>query len=167
MLPVVRIKPHSDEVAPSHDALRSGRCGGTAAQHLQDAFHLPALSASVSKARRRVVTLLREWGADDDCRADAELVMSELFTNAVRHTDSVKVTCELQLTGTRLRLEVTDQGCAETEPRAKVHHADEEGGRGLLLVGALAAEWGVRPDISGRGQVVWVCLLCRGRGPVR
>ncbi|MEU8353404.1 MULTISPECIES: ATP-binding protein [unclassified Streptomyces] len=145
-------------MAFSHDALRLGRCGGVAAQHLQDAFHLPALNTSVGKARRRVVTMLREWGVDSRCQADAELVVSELFTNAVRHTDSVKICCDLQIVGARLRLEVTDQGCAEDEPRAKVTDCDEEGGRGLLLVGALADEWGVRPDETGRGQVVWAYL---------
>ncbi|MBQ0985850.1 ATP-binding protein [Streptomyces sp. F63] len=119
---------------------------------------MPAMSASVSKARRRVLTVLSEWGVDERCRADAELVVSELFTNAVRHTDSVKVTCEIRLIGPRLRVEVADQGCAETEPRARFSGADEEGGRGLMLVGALAEEWGVRPDDTGRGQVVWACL---------
>ncbi|WP_019710754.1 ATP-binding protein [Streptomyces xinghaiensis] len=150
-------------MAPSHEALRLSRCGGVVARHLEDVFHLPAMSASVCKARRRVLTLLSEWGVDERCRADAELVVSELFTNAVRHTDSVKVTCEIRLTGQRLRLEVTDQGCAETEPRARFSGIDEEGGRGLMLVGALAEEWGVRPDETGRGQVVWACLRRSGR----
>ncbi|NJQ03905.1 ATP-binding protein [Streptomyces sp. PLAI1-29] len=123
---------------------------------------MPAKSTSVAKARRRVLTVLCEWGIGERCRADAELVVSELFTNAVCHTDSVKVTCDVRLTGRLVRVEVADQGRAETEPRATFSHADDEGGRGLLLVGALAEEWGVRPHESGRGQVVWACLRCAG-----
>ncbi|WP_244501098.1 ATP-binding protein [Streptomyces sp. TP-A0874] len=139
-----------------YDALRSGRSGGSVAQRLQDTFHLPALNSSVSKARRRALTVLREWGMDEELGADAELVVSELFTNAVRHTDSVKIICSLRIVGSRLRVEVVDQGCAEVEPR--VRDSEDEGGRGLLLVGAVADDWGVRPHESGRGQVVWAYL---------
>ncbi|MCM2580398.1 ATP-binding protein [Streptomyces meridianus] len=143
----------------SHDVFRLGRCGGAVVQHLRDAFHLPARGGSVSKARRRVITQLREWGVDERARADAELVVSELFTNAVRHTDSVKVSCEVRVIGARLRVEVTDQGRAETEPRPRQADAiGEEGGRGLLLVGALSADWGVRVDRTGGGKVFWADL---------
>ena len=96
---------------------------------------------------------------DERARADAELVVSELFTNAVRHTDSVKVSCEVRVIGARLRVEVTDQGRAEAEPRPRNSDASrEEGGRGLLLVGALSADWGVRVDRTGGGKVVWADL---------
>ncbi|MBA0052430.1 ATP-binding protein [Streptomyces sp. AJS327] len=82
------------------------------ARPLRDAFHLPALEGSVVKARRRVVERLQAWNIAEQSREDARLLISELFTNAVRHTDSEHVGCTLSLAGPRLRLEVTDQGSA-------------------------------------------------------
>ncbi|MEU3755479.1 ATP-binding protein [Streptomyces olivoreticuli] len=149
---------HSCGVVPSHDAPSLGRYGSSTAARLQDAFHFPALNTSVAEARRRVAAQLREWGIDEVACDDAQLVVSELFTNAVRHTDSEKVGCQLRLSGAHLRIEVTDQGHAATEPRARCSGADEESGRGLLLVGVLSKAWGVRPDDSGRGRVVWADL---------
>ncbi|MBB4895909.1 anti-sigma regulatory factor (Ser/Thr protein kinase) [Streptomyces olivoverticillatus] len=149
---------HSCGVVPSQDAPSLGHRGGFLAVRLQDAFHFPALNTSVAEARRRVLARLREWGIDEVACDDAQLVVSELFTNAVRHTDSDKVSCQLRINGARLRIEVADQGHTPTEPRARCSGADEESGRGLLLVGALSQAWGVRPDDSGRGRVVWADL---------
>ncbi|MCC2280465.1 ATP-binding protein [Streptomyces sp. ET3-23] len=149
---------HSYGVAPSPDAPLLGRRGSSLAGRLQDAFHFPALNTSVAEARRRVLARLQEWGIDEMACDDAQLVVSELFTNAVRHTDSDKVGCQLRVSGAALRIEVTDQGHAPTEPRMRCSGTDEESGRGLLLVGALSQAWGVRPDDSGRGRVVWADL---------
>jgi serine/threonine-protein kinase RsbW len=101
--------------------------------------------------------------AQESCE-DAQLLVSELFTNAVRHTDSEKVSCELWVIGVRLRLEVTDEGgrCLRG-PQPRGADADGEGGRGLLLVSVLADEWGVRPEVQqgrGRGHAVWAELPC-------
>jgi serine/threonine-protein kinase RsbW len=145
-------------VASPQDALRLERRGDIDARRCQYTFHLPALGASVAEARQRVRTRLRDWGAHDETQDDAEMVVSELFTNAVRHTDSERVICTLRLTGTLLRLEVADQGCTQTEPRSREAEADEESGRGLLLVGALSKEWGSRPNDRGPGRVVWAEL---------
>ncbi|KUJ66638.1 hypothetical protein ACZ90_34680 [Streptomyces albus subsp. albus] len=101
---------------------------------------------------------LHDWEIDQEVRDNAELVVSELFTNAVRHTSSDEVRCELRVYGGRLRLEVADQGCARTEPRARTVGADQEGGRGLMLVEALSTSWGVRANPSGPGRVVWAYL---------
>ncbi|GHF27096.1 hypothetical protein GCM10010218_05030 [Streptomyces mashuensis] len=146
---------------PSYDAPSLGFRGGVLTGRLQDAFHFPALNASVAEARQRVRARLREWGMDDVACDDAQLVVSELVTNAVRHTDSDKVSCQLRLSGAALRIEVADQGLAPTEPRARCSAADEESGRGLLLVGALSRAWGVLPGDSGRGRVVWAELPCQ------
>ncbi|OPF80045.1 hypothetical protein VT50_0215015 [Streptomyces antioxidans] len=119
---------------------------------------MPALSTSVAEARRHVVQRLGSWGIDQDTRDSAELIVSELFTNAVRHTSSEDVRCSLQLIGTRLRLEVADQGCARTVPEARSVSADQEGGRGLMLVEAMSEAWGVRPNQGGAGRAVWAYL---------
>lgn len=142
----------------SQDALRLERRGALDARSRQDLFRLPAIGPSVAEARRRVRTRLREWGVDDEVVADAEILVSELFTNALRHTSSEGVACGLRVTGRVVRVEVTDQGSSPTEPRPRTAGFDEEGGRGLLLVGALAAGWGVRPAGVGHGRTVWAEL---------
>lgn len=121
-------------------------------------FRLPALSASVADARGRIRARLLEWGADPELRDDAGLVVTELFTNAVRHTDSEKITCVLHDAGTVVRLEVTDQGRGTGVPVPCAAKADEEGGRGLLLVGVLSLAWGSDPADNGTGRVVWAEL---------
>ncbi|MEV0280705.1 ATP-binding protein [Streptomyces sp. NPDC050610] len=145
-------------MAYSYDAVSLRRRGGSSVQHLQDAFHLPARNTSVAEARRRVLARLGEWGVAQVVCEDAELVVSELFTNAVRHTDSDKVSCRLHVSGDRLHVEVADQGYGPDQPRARLSGADEESGRGLLLVGAVSDAWGVRPGEIGRGRVVWAVL---------
>lgn len=127
----------------------------------RDVFRLPSLCASVADARERVRARLREWGMDPDLRDDAGLVVTELFTNAVRHTDSEKITCVLQDSGPAVRLEVTDQGRGSGDPVPYSAEADEESGRGLLLVSMLALSWGSEPAEDGTGRVVWAELAVR------
>jgi serine/threonine-protein kinase RsbW len=122
------------------------------------AFQLPALRASVAEARRRVLARLSEWGADQGTRDGAELVVSELVTNVVCHTESKTVGCELRLTGARLLVEVADEGWAATAPHPGPGDLEGESGRGLLLVDALSESWGARPAAGGRGHVVWAEL---------
>ncbi|WP_374935978.1 hypothetical protein [Streptomyces sp. SM10] len=48
--------------------------------------------------------------------------------------------------------------------------ADEEAGRGLLLVGALAEEWGVLPRDGAPDKTVWAEIegpACERAAPVR
>lgn len=120
----------------------------------QDVFRLPAQRSSVSTARVRVSDRLRQWGVCGETLDDAILVLSELFTNAVVHTDSNEITCRLCGGAERLYLAIADQGraTADHDPRDP-----DEGGRGLLLVGALAERWGVARDHS-HGRVVWAIL---------
>ncbi|WP_247597499.1 ATP-binding protein [Streptomyces sp. RKND-216] len=150
-------------MASPHEAPSLAHRGGnTGTRPLRDAFHLPARETSVSEARRLVQRRLRAWGVAEESCDDAELLVSELFTNAVRHTDSDKVGCELWMIGVRLRLEVTDEGGAHRRllPTPRTPDADGEGGRGLLLVSVLADEWGVRPDVGDQGNSVWAELPC-------
>ncbi|NLU68728.1 ATP-binding protein [Streptomyces sp. HNM0574] len=128
---------------------------------------MPALDASVAAARRRVVERLQEWHIDRQTCEDAQLLVSELFTNAVRHTASEKVSCVLWLSGLRLRMEVADQGggAQPEEPGSeRALDTDGESGRGLLLVSALAEDWGIRPEsdsgTENNGHAVWAELPC-------
>ncbi len=127
-----------------------------------DVFHLPALGSCVSDARRRLRVLLDDQQVDCEARDDAALVLSELFTNAVRHSDSERVSCAVRVTGCTLRLEVGDQGSGLSEPRPRVPDVDEECGRGLQLVNAIALAWGVQTCPDGRSRLVWAVLRHRG-----
>ncbi|WP_307795418.1 ATP-binding protein [Actinacidiphila acididurans] len=138
--------------------LRHECCAGVGDPCRRDEFRLPALSASVADARGRVRARLGEWGVDPELRDDAGLVVTELFTNAVRHTDSEKITCVVHDSGTVVRLEVTDQGRGTGVPVPCAAEADEEGGRGLLLVSVLSVAWGSDPADDGTGRVVWAEL---------
>ncbi|MFG3497423.1 ATP-binding protein [Streptomyces sp. NPDC047928] len=120
------------------------------------AFELPARAESVARARHLVGERLLRWRIGQDVRDTAELVVSELFTNAVVHTGSSRVVCELRDRGERLRIAVHDEGCP-AGPRLR--HVDaEECGRGLLLVDAVAGSWGAHDARYGAGRVVWAEL---------
>lgn len=110
-------------------------------------------SRTPAAARRFAVTavasLLGDRVTGEVCD-DVELVVSELVTNAVRAgSESVGVTIAVERS--RVVVRVTDQGTGWPEERnAGVH---DTGGRGLALVSALSASWGVR--IADGGKVVW------------
>jgi anti-sigma regulatory factor (Ser/Thr protein kinase) len=110
---------------------------------------LPASARAPALARQRLAELTSAWGRPED-RDTAVLLVSELVTNVVRHTGGAP-----QLTVTTddgwLRCAVRDAEPAHPAPRAFA--LDAEGGRGLLLVAALASAWGVE-DLPA-GKLVW------------
>jgi len=114
---------------------------------------------SASSARDVLRRSFREWHVDSQTHLEtALLVVTELVTNAVRHGQS-RVTLALTLDDDRLLLEVADDGSGVPQVRHPGWQA--VGGRGLLLVEALATRWGVRR--SGRGKVVWAELPAPSR----
>ncbi|KJK38680.1 regulatory protein [Streptomyces variegatus] len=105
---------------------------------------------AVPEARRALRELLGQWGKHGQSDV-AELLTSELVTNAIVHTDHDAV-----LTATvgprGLRVEVRD--FVARRPRLRVPVADDgTNGRGLFLVQSLADAWGIRPH--GVGKAVW------------
>jgi anti-sigma regulatory factor (Ser/Thr protein kinase) len=104
-------------------------------------------------ARQFVVSALVE---DSAIREVARLLVSEVTTNALRHTASgaaeggFRVSYELR--DDRLRVEVDDAG-ARTAPQRRARDLEAPGGRGLELVDALASRWGTLGGLDGR--VVW------------
>ena len=84
----------------------------------------------------------------------AAVVVSELVTNAVIHANTT-VTVGLHLLPEgAARIEVGDG--SSWPPSRKLPTADEPGGRGLILVEALAKDWGVTPTADGKK--VWAEL---------
>lgn len=116
---------------------------------------------AVGEVRRALRELMRHR-----CRVDAaevaELLVTELVTNALVHTDQG---AEVSVTLARARLRVEVRDYAARKPRPHVPSADDgTHGRGLVLVQSLADAWGVdalTPALGG-GKVVWFELDGRG-----
>ncbi|MGW6389196.1 ATP-binding protein [Streptomyces sp. NPDC055103] len=120
------------------------------------AFELPALTSSVARARRLAEERLILWGCGPGIRETVALVVSELVTNAVVHTASGRVICELREGEDTLRIAVRDEG-GPAGPRMR-DCGEEERGRGLLIVDALCTAWGADRTGHGTAQIVWAEL---------
>ena len=113
----------------------------------------PPELASVTGSRRFTERWLGEWGCDA-LLADAQLLVSELVSNAVLHART-PITVSLALEGDRLRIEVLDGTDDPPEPAAVSVAAPS--GRGLMIVDRLADRWGT--DTRSKGKVVWCELV--------
>ncbi|MFE6804453.1 ATP-binding protein [Streptomyces sp. NPDC057681] len=102
----------------------------------------------MAHARAQTVDALREWQIDDDIVEALRLIVSELVTNAMVHTASRNIEATVSVTATEAIVTVTDQGLFGT-PVAREARAEEENGRGLALVDALATRWGSTPLADG------------------
>lgn len=116
-------------------------------------FELAAHPGAVAQARRVTRTQLTGWALCEDTCDTAALVVSELVTNAIVHTASAQIVCELQDGEDLVRIAVRDEGCAPGEPHPSPQRPEEEHGRGLLLIESLCRSWGAQP--AGLGLLVW------------
>ncbi|MFW5471048.1 ATP-binding protein [Knoellia sp. CPCC 206435] len=111
---------------------------------------VPSEPESATAVRQRLRTLLEPelppW-ADD-----AVLVASEVVANAVTHGEG-PVRVHAYRSAGMLRVEVSDVGAALPERREAP--TDAETGRGLLIVDALSAHWGVVEADPKPGKTVW------------
>jgi anti-sigma regulatory factor (Ser/Thr protein kinase) len=99
--------------------------------------------AAAAEARAAVAAL--DGRANADVLDDVRLLLSEIVTNAVRHSDSPSgATIGLAVSVARdvVRAEVTDRGDG-FDPRPRDLPRTEAGGWGLHLVDRLASRWGV------------------------
>ncbi|MDI9834154.1 ATP-binding protein [Streptomyces sp. KAU_LT] len=119
-------------------------------------FELAAHPGSVARARRLTTARLSGWSVCEDTCETAALVVSELVTNAIVHTASEHVVCELHDGADLVRIAVRDEGCAAGEPHSSPARQEEEHGRGLLLIDALCQAWGAHEH--GSGLIVWAEL---------
>jgi len=119
-------------------------------------WELAAEPSAVGRARRLLREVLAEWGLQD-LSADAQLLVSELVTNAVRYA-SAPIWLEVNHTADHLLVEVADPIPQHPQERDARH--TDEGGRGLHLVRRMADRWGTRP--VGRGKAVWFELTLPG-----
>ncbi|MEU8483866.1 SpoIIE family protein phosphatase [Streptomyces sp. NPDC048641] len=107
----------------------------------------------VAAARRQVRELLHDW-SDEEQVDSAVLMVSEMLTNVLVHTDADALLVA-EVTGgpsaRRLRAEVAD---ASDDLPHKRHPGElASSGRGLVLMELLADRWGVDP--RGEGKSIW------------
>lgn len=104
---------------------------------------------------------LAERCADGEVVATVRLLTSELATNALRYgPEGGEVQVAFLCGRGLLRVEVTDQGAGVPAPRDAA--LDDEDGRGLFLLDALARSWGHGPGPAGHGTTVWFELDAPG-----
>ncbi|MET9126312.1 MULTISPECIES: SpoIIE family protein phosphatase [unclassified Streptomyces] len=107
----------------------------------------------IADARQQVRELLHDWASEDQ-RDSAVLLVSEILTNVLVHTDHDALLVA-EVTGDpgerRMRVEVTDAG--DDLPHRRHPGELASSGRGLVLVEILAEAWGVDP--RGRGKSIW------------
>ncbi|CAM5614184.1 PAS/PAC sensor protein OS=Streptomyces viridochromogenes OX=1938 GN=ACM01_00800 PE=4 SV=1 [Streptomyces viridochromogenes] len=112
-------------------------------------WDIPADPALVAPIRKQVVEQIGRWNLSE-ATFTAELVVSELVTNAIRYgTHPIRL--RLIHDATTLICEVSDT--SHTAPHLRRAKTYDEGGRGLLLVAQLTQRWGSRHTADGK--TIW------------
>jgi anti-sigma regulatory factor (Ser/Thr protein kinase) len=113
-------------------------------------MRLPSGPEAAAEAR----TAIRDLRADLDppLMETLRLLVTELVTNSVRHTDADSITLRVAIGSSAVLTEVTDRGPA-FDPDCVERAGEGDCGWGLFLVQRLAHTWGVRND--GGSKRVW------------
>ncbi|WP_246111742.1 SpoIIE family protein phosphatase [Streptomyces hawaiiensis] len=140
-----------DTVAPAHPhddiALLVARVHAMDPRRIAT-WELSADPSLVGEVRASAMRWLSDRGLDETGFA-AELILSELITNAIRHgAGPIRVRL---LYGRTLICEVSD--ASNTAPHLRRAASTDEGGRGLFLVAQLSQSWGTR--YLPEGKVIW------------
>jgi len=166
-----------EELRPSLQPLttRPAPCGGsamtTSPQPWVNRFELACTPAAVRWARMHARSVLKQWDVPESVIDDAEVVVSELTTNAVRHSGSSDTPPPWAVDGRVRRFVLTLWRYPDhlhiyvydgdrTPPVLRPPSDEDLGGRGLHLVEELSSKWGYtypspRPD---SGKAVWAQL---------
>ncbi|MEU8826739.1 SpoIIE family protein phosphatase [Streptomyces sp. NPDC048636] len=129
-------------------ALLMARLNGIPSDHVAQ-WRLALDHQEVGRARRLVRERLDHWGLGEAAET-AELLVSEAVTNAIRHAHTHHVVLRVVRTEALL-CEVSDDD--HELPTLLAADREDEFGRGLRVISALAREWGT--SRSGRGKTVW------------
>jgi anti-sigma regulatory factor (Ser/Thr protein kinase) len=108
-------------------------------------LYLPATEAAIGQARA-FVDRLEALDDHRDARFAVRLLVSELFTNAVKYgsrREGARIRLSVAVRDAQARVEIGDSGRGFAETKAKMPDVDAESGRGLAFLDALATRWGV------------------------
>ncbi|GAA4921545.1 anti-sigma regulatory factor (Ser/Thr protein kinase) [Actinomycetospora succinea] len=114
-------------------------------------WHFDVDARAPGDARQHVRRVCGSWAVDEEAREAAEIVVTELVTNAVEHAESASVV-EVERRAHLLRLTVRDFDLAPL-PEAHLPAPTSPRGRGLAMVAAVATAWGV--ETHRDGKTVW------------
>jgi anti-sigma regulatory factor (Ser/Thr protein kinase) len=131
---------------------------------------LPGTELSVRLARQCAGLVLRRLNHSPDVVEEAETLVAELAANAVRHSASgrpggtftLEVTAAARDARALLTVAVHDQGSDDGCPVVRPISDTADGGRGLVLVDALAHRWGFGQSGARSARVVWAELASSG-----
>ena len=125
-------------------------------------IELPPTPVAIAIARQFVSE--HGHGLDPELVEDAELLVSELVTNAIKHgKPSILLRVRSEPPG--IGVEVQDEGPENPVMPAEEPMHDQRSGRGLRMVAAVASAWGVRWPEDGPGKVVWFTLQPTAKTP--
>lgn len=122
-------------------------------QHRSAVTAFAAEPTSATAARRFVRQTLNAAEIAPAIRDRAELIVSELVTNAVLHAGTGPIV-SVRIDSENVRIEVEDT--SPTAPVLREYGLDASTGRGLRVVSNAAAEWGV--ETTSGGKAVWATL---------
>lgn len=130
---------------------------------LRAPFTMPGTDpATVGRTRALLRHRMTSWGLPDDIRDTLELITSELVTNAVLHAPGDQVRGCLLYVPYTVTLTVITPSRPSLGITARTAADDDEHGRGLAIVEALATHWGYG---SGPDGTVWAQLDITGPTP--
>jgi anti-sigma regulatory factor (Ser/Thr protein kinase) len=125
-------------------------------------LELQAARQAPRLARTFAADSLEAWAIRTEDVEAVQLVVSELVTNAVLHApESPTITLDLFMTGSAIRVMVSDHSPRQPEQRHPTRWSAESG-RGVELVDTLADRWGTEP-YPPSGKTVWCELRTEHR----
>lgn len=149
-------------ILPVYDTVPEARAALATGLPLTDQLQqwLPPEPKSAGLARLMVADACRGWQLSQ-LLYPAQLVVSELVTNAIEHAGT-DILVTVSRRGTGLYLAVRDESVvlprAQQPDSAGTGPSESESGRGLQIVQGTAWAWGALPTHDGKGKIVWASL---------
>lgn len=161
MSPLEHLDDSAERQAPTPPRAGVGGDGGPSAGDRRRRTMGPLVSLALpsdSTAPGRAREAVRDIPELDAIRDDASLIVSELVTNAVKHsgaTDGDRITLSVFVDGDRVKIQVHDPARTDLIPQVRNLRSQDVGGLGLRLVSRIARRW----DTECRnGRIVWADL---------
>jgi anti-sigma regulatory factor (Ser/Thr protein kinase) len=149
-------------------AVAAEKASTTSSATLQTDLKLAAIATAPSCARGHARAVAHEWGLSE-LAGTAELVTSELVTNAVQASDRLRIRAgepivpvvKIWLVSDRISIVIHVWDGSDEMPVRQAGAPDQESGRGLMLVENLAKDWGTYRKAAGK--VVWALISPAGQ----